>query len=364
MKRFVLSLVLVCLVVGLGAVIYATTHYEICDYYLSTWTRRVPHEVEVRTGMYAFLYDREDTTTVADSVQIDSVGYYCFDVTAAGEYWVKIDGKWYKKYGVHADSVVNGTVYADTIHTDTLYTDDLSVADVYLGTTYTTGGRVMIKVHNRTSSAMAVGDAVDWNVTAVELHDYISDVESTVTTLDEELADSSGYWSIYVITKGTADGDSVTIYGTNLAGGADQSAVDTVGTTANDERAFPGFWSQIDSFTTNGGGSALDIDSLRLMAVPYMSVEDASSKSLTFAGIVYPSAISADETGWITIWGVCQATCDGAETDCIKPGDLLMCGTKVLDETTGGVDSTSVAIALGLTCDLDDTITVFVTGYR
>ena len=339
-KTLLFVAVLVLCAVGVSF----AAQFKHCDRY--QWMHKRDAAFEGRAGYYAYLYDLEDTTTIADSTQVDSLSYFCFDITHAGEYWIKVEGRWYDKIAVSSDSISGGTIYIDTLAAVNLFT---------LGSSSIDHGAILMTVQNKSGGTMHVGHPATAFTDTVELDDYLAATAATVTC-DDDLSDSCGYYWIAVLGTGTiAATDSIILWGESTEGAADADTFALTASTGTIALSTLPF-TTIDSFTVV---NTLAGDSLRIYGIPYMMVTDAAANENEFMGITYPDSIASDSTGTVAVFGIALAKVDATTTDMILPGELLLCkGSNMLDETT--VDSLAVAIALQAGDSSDDSVKVFI----
>jgi len=189
-------------------------------------------------------------------------------------------------------------------------------------------GRTLIKVQNKTGSALALGDAVVWDNAAVAV---VADAAPAAdATIANDLTGEGGWRTLSVACTGTPDaGDSIKVWGTTYEGGANDytkmllpaSSGATFAVVDTTTAAPILHWSQIDSIKYNAdavsdGASAVTVNSYGVATV--LACDGANTD---VAGIAI-GAIADNAFGYICVHGVCKATVD-AGTNAASPGVLL-----------------------------------------
>ena len=226
-------------------------------------------------------------------------------------------GEWW--YSTLKDSLVNWMRAQDSIWAEK--------SPLFLGKTIEVHGRVLQKVRCKEGDTLKVGDVAVWDTTAIA----IADTAATKTArLENDLSAEGGYYQIYVYAlTGSSSDDSLWIYGLD-ADGAAQTEIIVVAdgdTEVKTESAY--WWSEIDSIKDSQSSAAWT--TYQVIGIPVFGVRGSDGSSGDFAGIVsgyYASGtwteyILDNEEGYICIYGVHPARCDGASTY-IFPGDRLM----------------------------------------
>ncbi|MDP8227993.1 MAG: hypothetical protein P9M15_00910 [Candidatus Electryoneaceae bacterium] len=185
-------------------------------------------------------------------------------------------------------------------------------------------GRTLLAVRNKSGGYLHAGDAVKWDTTRVVVGDT---TKNKAMRVENDLSAEGGFHWILVVGDGTASDDSLLLYGLDEDGDAvAEVLVINDGADGLTKSAYK--WTQVDS--AEDGQAASGWDSYDVIAIPWCGVTSTSGTTYDFAGVVVGSVASAaridsvadNGLGYICIYGVTQAYCDGNST-AIWPGDVL-----------------------------------------
>lgn len=189
-------------------------------------------------------------------------------------------------------------------------------------------GRVLVKVQNKTGSALAEGDVVVWDNTAVEV---VADAAPAASaTVADDLSAEGGYFTLSFVCTDTPDaGDSVIVYGTSYEGGANDytkmlmPAVENVTFMLTDTLTGNRIlhWSLIDSIKYNADAVSEGATAVTVNAYGVCTVLACDGANADVAGVAI-GAVADNAFGYVVTHGVCKAVVDAATT-AASPGSLL-----------------------------------------
>jgi hypothetical protein len=205
---------------------------------------------------------------------------------------------------------------------------DLKADNVKLGSGILDSlGRTLVYIQNKTGSALAEGDAVVWDNTAVSV--VGSAALAAKHTVAANLAAEKGFHTVVLTWTGTPDaGDSVYVYGTTYENGAADTACVLLAATDGGSvmakkktgQTFLHF-SKIDSVKCNADAVAGGASALVVSAYGVTTVKACDGGNPDIAGVSI-CAIVDNAYGYICTHGICKATVDCA-TAAASPGVLL-----------------------------------------
>jgi len=244
-------------------------------------------------------------------------------------------------------TISGGTITGNTAFTGSPIFKELNLGQGYIDST----GRTMIKVQNKSGSALAEGDVCVWDASAITV--FSLDPVGATLSLDDTLAHEGGFFvlSMDVGVNGTPDaGDTITVIGKSY----EAAGLDTVGylmPAANSESEIKDGtsrirWYEIDSITMNTDAQT-GADSIAIYATPVMGVALSGGSVTTFAGVA-TGAIADNAWGYICNKGVTKVVVDAASTDA-DPGVAVDCAANG-DGVTAG--SWTAGQTFGVACEM------------
>lgn len=185
-------------------------------------------------------------------------------------------------------------------------------------------GAILVKFVNNSGSALAAGDWVVHDSTAVVVVDSTdANVGDVSAAIADSLESDAGKFMLVAKANGTVATDSVIV--TGIKDGSTVAVADTLILTDGAE-SFSMFvdgtsrvyWTKINAVSYLGVNGAL---SVQLEAIPYANVKASVGATTSFAGVV-TEAISDADSGFVCVYGPVDAVVDAA-TLRAQPGTLL-----------------------------------------